>query len=59
MQQGQQDRPLLRQLIDASSVGLLDIDIRGFAIGYFLDRFLRHPLADDNIPYNWHSIRVP
>lgn len=43
MQQGQQDRPLLRQLIDASSVGLQLVisTFVGFAIGYFLDRFLK------------------
>lgn len=43
MQQGQQDRPLLRQLIDASSVGLQLVisTFVGFAIGYFLDRFFK------------------
>ncbi|MEK6672585.1 MAG: AtpZ/AtpI family protein [Nitrospirota bacterium] len=43
MQQGQQDRPLLRQLIDASSVGLQLVisTFAGFAIGYFLDRFFK------------------
>lgn len=43
MPQGQQDRPLLRQLIDASSVGLQLVisTFVGFAIGYFLDRFFK------------------
>lgn len=43
MQQGQQDRPLLRQLIDASSVGLQLVisTFVGFAIGYFLDRLFK------------------
>lgn len=43
MQQGQQDRPILRQLIDASSVGLQLVisTFVGFAIGYFLDRFFK------------------
>lgn len=43
MQQGQQDRPLLRHLIDASSVGLQLVisTFVGFAIGYFLDRFFK------------------
>lgn len=43
MPQGQQDRPLLRQLIDASSVGLQLVisTFVGFAIGYSLDRFFK------------------
>ncbi len=41
MQHGQEEKPLLRQLIDASSVGLQLVisTFVGFAIGYFLDRF--------------------
>lgn len=43
MQHGKEDRPLLRQLIDASSVGLQLVisTFVGFAIGYFLDRFFK------------------